>query len=180
MLGPTSARLCHLLVVGDLLTLPGVEGPRGAILADTFRFIFGGTDRTNKVTFDDVYVLSLPGFVWHKVEASSGSGPRAGQSCIVIGKRQMLSVGGEKTNANNDGIWSSPDPFPNGMAIMDLTNLTWGGEYDADADEYKSPDMVREWYDQGNQASVTWSSKEVQQLFAVENGEPVNTTIPHG
>lgn len=135
------------------------------------RFIFGGTDRTNKQIFDDVYVLSLPGFVWHKVEADSGGGGRSGHSCIVIGKRQMLSVGGvDDHDGFTDVLWSTPDPFPNGMAVMDLTNLTWSGEYDANADEYKSPAFVRDWYDKGNQASVNWSSRDVEQLFAVENG----------
>jgi len=89
-------------------------------------------------------VLSLPGFVWSKIPSSDG-GDRRNHDCVVVGKRQMLSIGGSNDNAG----WAEVDPFPQGLGILDLTALTWGNDYDADAKTYESPKVVQDWYDKG-------------------------------
>lgn len=38
------------------------------------RFVMGGWDNSRRKTLDDMYILSLPGFHWFKVAATSGSG----------------------------------------------------------------------------------------------------------
>lgn len=57
----------------------------------------------------------------------------------------MLSIGG----SNPESGWDWPDHFPQGLGILDLADLTWGSDYDADADEYDSPKVVQDWYAQG-------------------------------
>lgn len=97
-----------------------------------------------KVGYSDAYVLSLPGFVWSKIPSSDG-GDRRNHQCVVVGKRQMLSIGGTNDAAGFTGV----DPFPQGLGILDLTALTWGNSYDAEADKYESPKVVQDWYDDG-------------------------------
>ena len=105
--------------------------------------MYGGADSTFKESYNDVYVLSLPGFVWFKATDNSQE-KRSGPTCVVVGKgkRQMLSIGGKEISAN----WASPDSFPQGLGIFDMTALTWSKEYDADMDDYESPGVVRDWY----------------------------------
>ncbi|SPO00310.1 uncharacterized protein DNG_03155 [Cephalotrichum gorgonifer] len=134
-------------------------------------FVFGGTDETNSVTFDDVYILSLPGFVWSKADTSEG-GKRSSHSCVVVGKRQMLSVGGtnDKISGQGQNIWLDPDPFPQGLGIFDMTELSWSTDYSSDAAAYDSPKVVKDWYKNTGVKSVQWSNGETEQLFMTEGG----------
>lgn len=155
---PPDPRQSHCLV--------GVQGKNGTYEI----FMFGGTRKTAPAqTFDDVWILSLPGFAWTRAGSIDRGGPRSNHHCVVIGKRQMLSIGGGRDSDGFPTVWTSPDSLPNGLAILDMTDLTWSSQYDAKAGDYESPKTVKEWYAQGKQASVTWSSDEVQKLFAVEN-----------
>ena len=148
-----------------------VESPRGGHEV----FVFGGAnpqDRTDDA-YDDVYVLTLPGFQWFKVDDTFG-GPRSSHSCVVAGQRQMISIGGTSSNNfNNRGTtWDEPDKFGQGIGIFDMTALTWStkGEYDAYAKKYASPDVVNEWYQTtGDLSKRQWSSSEVQALFVKDD-----------
>jgi hypothetical protein len=81
------------------------------------RYIFGGYNDQTETTFDEVYVLSLPGFHWFRAPYDPAV-PRALPACVVAGKRQMISVGG-----SNVGL-RDPDPWRNGIGVFDLTQLT--------------------------------------------------------
>lgn len=132
-------------------------------------FVFGGTDKVNNQTYEDSYVLSLPGFVWHKIQAPSGGGPRSNHQCVVVAGNKMLSVGGTNDNLRWPDTWTRADPFPHGLGILDLTELRWSSDYDSTYKAYKSPEVVRNWY--ARALPVEWASPEVQQLFAAsENG----------
>ncbi|KAK3312100.1 hypothetical protein B0H66DRAFT_394322 [Apodospora peruviana] len=135
-------------------------------------FVYGGAHPKEDEAYDDVYVLSLPAFNWFKADDAYGGG-RASHSCVVVGKRQMLSVGGTN-NAGFSGFktqWAEPDPFYQGLGIFDMTMMTWSreGKYNAYAEEYQSPDVVKAWYDNHGSDSVAWTSEEVKSLFAVVN-----------
>ena len=106
-------------------------------------FVFGGYDPTNSRTYGDVHVLSLPGFVWRRIDATSG-GLRSGQACVAVGNRQMLTIGGVDPQA--DKPWQSKDPFPQGLGIFDMTALKWKEIFDHKAAAYDSPEPIREWY----------------------------------
>ena len=107
--------------------------------------MYGGMDSKTEESYNDVYVLSLPGFVWFKADGSSAE-KRAYPACVVVGKgkRQMLSIGGKEMSAK----WTSKDTSPQGLGVFDMTALTWSndGAYDADLDDYESPSVVQDWY----------------------------------
>jgi len=132
--------------------------------------MYGGVDTQASRSSNEVYVLSLPGFVFFKGPTST---PRADHNCALVGRRQMLSVGGTDGYLGFPNSLLDPDPFKNGLAIFDLSNMVWADRYDADAKDYESPSSVKEWYASGGLASVSWSSDEVQKLFA--KAAPSNT-----
>jgi hypothetical protein len=101
-------------------------------------------------------------------ETTGNGGERSGHSCVIVGKRQMLSVGG-----NND-TWGRPDPFPQGLGVFDMTALTWGTNYDANAPAYDAPNVIKQAY--ASPFEVQWSSSEVRDLFMKVS----NTTQPPG
>ncbi|KAJ3955659.1 hypothetical protein N0V92_007807 [Colletotrichum tropicale] len=95
-------------------------------------------------TFDDVFVLSLPGFVWTQVPYESKN-TRRYHTCTVVGRRQMLSVGG----TDGKTAWSGPDPWPNGLGLFDMTDWAWKTDYDAEAKDYETANTIRDWYEKG-------------------------------
>ncbi|KAM0276761.1 hypothetical protein ACHAQH_006410 [Verticillium albo-atrum] len=143
----------------------GVEGKNGTYEI----FIFGGRNERNNEAYDDVYVLTLPGFHWEKVDYEPES-PRSGHACLVVGKRQILSIGGVNHEPGMPGLWQDPDPWPQGLGIFDLTDTKWTNEYDAESDDYDSPQVVKSWYADGGLDAVEWTSTEVATLFGKTNG----------
>ncbi|PKS07718.1 hypothetical protein jhhlp_006326 [Lomentospora prolificans] len=130
-------------------------------------FVFGGQDAVAKKSAEDMYVLTLPGFEWTKLDAPQG-GARTDHSCVVAGNRQMITVGGLNRLGTGESFRLA-DPFPQGLGVFDMTELTWSTDYNAEAAAYESPQMIKEWYDQNKDlASVEWSSDEVKQLFTSE------------
>ncbi|KZL86431.1 kelch repeat protein [Colletotrichum incanum] len=117
-------------------------------------FIFGGNDDT--VSFDDVYILSLPGFVWKQANSQPENGTaRTFMSCVLAGQRQMITVGG----SNKFQTPPEKDPFPQGLGIFDITELQWKDEYDSTAAKYDSPQIIKIWYNAGNLAKVSYDAK---------------------
>ncbi|KAK5655592.1 hypothetical protein OQA88_5523 [Cercophora sp. LCS_1] len=125
-------------------------------------FLFGGINQVDKTTYNDAYILSLPGFVWTKVIESPG-GRRAEHTCVPVGKRQVLSIGGLNPYLNS---WTTQDPAAQGLMVFDMVDMKWADSYNADAAAYKAPKPVEEWYSKGSLNDVTWSSGDVQRLFA--------------
>ncbi len=58
------------------------------------RFLYGGVSDQIRDTSSEVYVLSLPGFVFFK--GPTDAPPRSDHQCAIVGqgRRQMLSMGG--------------------------------------------------------------------------------------
>ncbi|KAF4815689.1 Kelch repeat-containing protein [Colletotrichum siamense] len=138
----------------------GAEGKNGTYEI----FVFGGTNTDSGSTFDDVFVLSLPGFVWTQVPYESKN-TRRYHTCTVVGRRQMLSVGG----TDGKTAWSGADPWPNGLGLFDMTDWEWKTDYDAEAKDYETANTIRDW----GLSSIVWSSETVQNLFtstATSNG----------
>jgi hypothetical protein len=98
--------------------------------------LYGGRDPIKSVEYDDVYVLSLPAFNWTQV--NFGQSPRWGHDCHVVGNRQMLTIGGNTTNEQCD--WEIK-----GVAILDMSTITWGSVYNAYAPEYLVPTPIVDW-----------------------------------
>lgn len=116
--------------------------------ADIFpSFMFGGHDSDRNV-FDSVHVLSLPGFTWIDVDSAADQ-RRAAMACAVVGQRQMLTVGGTDLAQRGSSLWTTPDSFPQGLGIFDMTDLRWKSSFDASARAYESPQSVKDWYERG-------------------------------
>jgi len=97
----------------------------------------------------DVFVLSMPAFRWFKTDAPTES-RRANHFCQVIGKRQMLVIGGRDPShdSSSDGsFWpNDADPWTRGLGIFDMTALKWANTYNANAENYEQPAMVKKYY----------------------------------
>nr|CDP31338.1 Putative protein of unknown function [Podospora anserina S mat+] len=153
----------------------GVKGDNGTYEI----FIYGGISwssaKTPK-TVGEVYVLSLPGFVFFKAPVEQTLGKkRDDHTCVVAGKRQMITIGGyDESLRSPDRYWRDPDPWSNGLGVFDLTEMRWSNEYNAAAEGYKSPAVVKTWYSEGGLESVAWSDNTLKRMFL----EPQSTTIP--
>lgn len=116
-------------------------------------FIFGGAVNTafdlaspDDEGYKDVYIFSLPAFRWFKANATVDV-RRASHICSVIGKRQMISIGGRLPSSRR-ALGREPDPWSSGIGIFDMTLLGWQYHYDADADaeKYDTPDPIKRYY----------------------------------
>ncbi|CAH0058145.1 unnamed protein product, partial [Clonostachys solani] len=98
--------------------------------------------------------------------------------CARIGNRQMISVGGLGEWRVKNESWKSPDPWPNGIGIFDLTELKWKDEYDPDAKPYESPQIVQEWYAAKDRQQVAWASPQLEALFNKKSSTNTTQTTP--
>ncbi|EXF80870.1 kelch repeat protein [Colletotrichum fioriniae PJ7] len=124
------------------------------------------SETTYEIAYSDVFVLSLPGFVWRQVQFDDVS-PRTDHHCAVVGNRKMIVVGGRTTSksaANLEG-WALRDPWPQGLGLFDLAEWTWKNEYNASAGAYRSHEEIQRWYREKGVSSVSWSSEEVKTFF---------------
>ncbi|KAI9163940.1 Kelch repeat-containing protein [Paramyrothecium foliicola] len=148
--------------------------------ADIDSFLYGGTN-----DFDasgDVYVLSIPGFQWFRVDVESP--PRYHHACASAG-RQIIVSGGVAGDETQD--WDSDDPWPNALGVFDLSALEWSSSFDPSAEDYELPQIIQDWYNDGGVKAVDWSTDSVKGLFAQaspsgtpnsETPDPENTYLP--
>jgi hypothetical protein len=104
--------------------------------------MYGGTNGHRDPSASDsdqVYILSLPAFRWFRSDAVTQ--PRYMQTCELVGKRQMLSIGGCHAQ-----IAHTVDPFIHGLGIFDLTDWEWKPSYNAEAADYVPHDTINQWY----------------------------------
>ena len=114
---------------------------------------------------DEVYVLSLPSFVWFKANYTS-SDPRAQHTCNIAGNRQMLSIGGYNPSATSfSAAINDTDPYWEGIKVFDLTALQWTNYYNASAAPYTAPTAVATHYAAGSRYPSAWSSDGLKHLF---------------
>ena len=103
------------------------------------------SDNSGQASFNVVYVLSLPGFVWFKVNDTTAEA-RTLHQCHLIGNRQVLSVGGLNPSLDYDTACNTTDPFPQGLGIFDMVDLKWTNSYDVEAAPYTLPTVIQDWY----------------------------------
>lgn len=161
----------------------GVRGDNG-----TFEiFIMGGhvasasgepqassteADQERNMALDEVFVLSLPSFNWQKANYIP-SHPRVDHSCNIIGKRQMVVVGGiNPASDNGTALSKTPDIWPNGIGIFDMTAMEWSDRYVASADAYVTPKAVKDYIKKNGQYPSTWDDPTVEQYFVSSGKEP--------
>ncbi|KAM0127149.1 hypothetical protein ACHAP3_008919 [Botrytis cinerea] len=99
-------------------------------------YLYGGQDG-GSVSYDDVFVLSLPSFTWIQVYESVPGSPRFGHTCHLVGNRQMLTVGGAQKKYSSYCDWES-----SGVAIYDMYALSWKSTFYHDANKYIVPGNI--------------------------------------
>jgi hypothetical protein len=96
-------------------------------------YLYGGIDPITNTGYDDVLILTIPSFTWTNVWPI-GESPRWGHNCHVAGKRQMLTVGGNNTLKCD---WERK-----GVAVWELTALTWGSVFLTNLTNYQVPQRI--------------------------------------
>ncbi|KAJ6065866.1 hypothetical protein N7444_001519 [Penicillium canescens] len=101
-------------------------------------YIYGGYDGQDgeNVPYDDVYVLSLPSFIWTKVYNGSSTHGRSGHRCFRVFPDQMLVMGGRFRDPSlcvEGGI----------VQIFNLNTMRFQPKYAPDAwSDYRVPDAI--------------------------------------
>jgi len=88
---------------------------------------YGGFDGLNLAGpfSDDVWILSIPSFIWMKVKSGDPARGRAGHTCTMPYPDQMLVVGGYAALSG-----TTPSCVPGGLIrIFNLTSNDWVTEY---------------------------------------------------
>jgi hypothetical protein len=86
--------------------------------------------------YDDVWVLSLPQFIWTQV--FSDVRINYGSTCHLVGSKQMLILGGI------DGIKACTDTPV--VALYDMANLKWLRGFSREDYDFGVPKQVWEWF----------------------------------
>ncbi|KAK4251770.1 hypothetical protein C7999DRAFT_10577 [Corynascus novoguineensis] len=160
---PQTKQVYWQLTTGDIPLSPRTEACTAVVTAPDGGydiFLAGGVSYGDFLTYDDAYVLSLPGFVWTKVSSMPYGVARSASACVPMRGRQILHAFGYD-------FWAvRPDPAPNGLLLFDMATLQWKESYDADAKPYERPKDLQTWYNNGSFEQVAWSSSSVRQIFA--------------
>ncbi|KAK4447782.1 hypothetical protein QBC34DRAFT_124036 [Podospora aff. communis PSN243] len=183
---PAAKKTYFQRATGDIPSLPradscveGFQNTEGGYEI----LLFGGVNRAtrNNDKYHDAYILSLPGFVWTKLPAPN-YGARAYHSCVAVGKRQILSIGGMRTTGTDK------DRAPQGLLLFDMTEWRWMDVYDTTLGAYERHKNITAWYAEGGLEKVQWSSDEVKGMFVNEGPggggpgeqEPSGSSTPVG
>jgi hypothetical protein len=100
------------------------------------------------VQFDEIFILSLPAFRWFRAPYEARH-PRHRHTCHVAGQRHLLSIGGlDPTYTGPFGGYEfdTPDPFPQGLGLFDMTRLNWTMYLNVSAAAYEQSVPVAEFY----------------------------------
>lgn len=139
---------------GNWYTQPTVGGPsqlaRGCVVMQPAQdyssfniYYYGGYDGlhyTDASDFkDDVWILSLPSFMWMKVASGRAGYGRAGHKCFMPYPDQMMVIGGypaqagTSTSCVNGGI----------IQLFNLSSSKWIDRYDPSLwSDYHVPEMI--------------------------------------
>ena len=128
-----------------------------------FSFVYAGWDGnlgSRAIQYDTINILTLPAFHWITVPYNPQN-PRHGHSCNAVGGSQIISIGGVDSNSNitsgalpeiiRSTFDSAPDPFAQGLAIFDMTTLTFANQYTAVAPPYEQSEVVKQFYAQSQE-----------------------------
>lgn len=113
-----------------------------------------------------VHVLSLPSFHWVKQSHTPDFG-RYMHSCNIVGRSQMVSVGGLVVTEEsvNYGEASGPDPWPQGFGIFDLSAMEWSASYNSSAASYITPQLIKSYVQEKGRLPPSWANPTVESWF---------------
>lgn len=87
----------------------------------------------------------------------------------------MISIGGN--NPSDEALGEFEDAWTNGIGIFDMTAFAWSDSYDANATEYESPDVVKEYYS-SSFTTPNWSNPTLAEVFAPATGSSPSQADP--
>lgn len=147
-------------------------------------YLYGGysaLSRTDAPT-DDVYILSIPSFVWIKASSGQSGHGRRSHKCAKVYPDLMFVVGGQ------------PQLRPNDMAcleggiiqIFNLSTLAWQESYDPNVwADYQVPKIVTDVIGGTADGSASlrepseWADAALRPLFAAEYTKTIPTYYPY-
>lgn len=96
---------------------------------------------------DEVFVLSLPGFVWFKADYSATSA-RGMHTCDIVGQggSQMVVTGGVGPIVPHYTAENSHDPWTDGINVFDLSSMHWKDGYEPNDTLDQTSSVVRDWH----------------------------------
>ncbi|KAK3403159.1 hypothetical protein B0T20DRAFT_18097 [Sordaria brevicollis] len=139
--------------------------------------IYAGWGRhlgSSSVIYDDAYVLTLPGFHWTKASYTARN-PRHSLSCNGVGGGQIIIIGGVDTTREGPitmyhGVFTTSDPFSQGIAVFDLATLKITDTYKANRTSYTPNSAIQEWYnDKGRKPESGFTNSQLEAVFANQN-----------
>lgn len=137
-------------------------------------YYYGGFDGIHvKESFsDEVWVLSLPSFTWHKLNEGDEVHARSGHKCFTPYPDQMMAFGGY-TPLAGAGTRDCLDKGP--IVMFNLSSGEWMDEYNPDKhDDYGVPTKVQDKIGGNAAGGATlttpspsgWDSKDLSKVFA--------------
>ena len=157
----------------------GKESPNGTYEI----FLYGGTaDNPDviKAEADALHILSLPAFVWHKIDITSGEREgRTQHSCTIAGNRQMISTGEQNPllNSTEDPTTgqseysNSTDPYALAIKVLDLTALEWTNTYNSSALAYEAPQLIQDYYGGKLRYPKRWAQPALKEIFLTHSSK---------
>ncbi|KAF2963049.1 hypothetical protein GQX73_g10521 [Xylaria multiplex] len=138
-------------------------------------YYYGGFDgiHANSDFNDDVWVLSLPSFIWTRVSQGDGSHGRAGHQCLTPYPDQMITIGGY-TSLKGAGITCLDGGI---LQIFNLTEGTWLDSYDPNSwNVYGVPEKIHAKIGGGYSGGATmtapsptgWAAPALASVFATK------------
>lgn len=76
----------------------------------------------------------------------------------------MISIGGRLPSSRSQ-LGTETDPWTSGIGVFDMTRLLWQDHYDAGAEEYETPDVVKRYYTT-EYHEPTWSNSSLASVFS--------------
>ncbi|KAL1849917.1 hypothetical protein Daus18300_013112 [Diaporthe australafricana] len=137
--------------------------------------VYAGWDGNLGVTsipWDQAYVLSLPSFHWFKADYQALQ-PRHGLTCEHVGGGQVLTIGGADTtqvgpSTTYTGVFNTRDAHPQGLAIFDLSSLSFKTGYVNNQTVYNlAPDLQSYYNNHDRMAEFTYAG--LADIFAIGN-----------
>ncbi|KUI57512.1 hypothetical protein VP1G_04800 [Cytospora mali] len=139
-------------------------------------YYYGGYDglhNTNASVFkDDVWVLSLPSFMWMKVASGRSGHGRAGHKCVMPYPDQMMVIGGQPAQPGDGGPSCVNGGF---IELFNVSSSQWLDRYDPSVwSAYQVPSMIYQMIggdEYGGASSTTpaptgWATQALASVFA--------------
>lgn len=122
---------------------------------------------------DDVWVLSLPSFVWTRVYEGTESHGRSGHHCIAPYPDKMVVIGGVHQNQAQcvEGGY---------LQVFDLNKLEFVNVYNPEQwEKYKQPSKIGTSNHRRTKRQLQWSSPELENLFSTKYPREIQQYYPY-